>query len=171
MTDVDGIGSVNSRAWRSRYAGLLTDEALQALDPADLTLTWASAILNPPTPAHRLLVAVDDDDVVGYAALGPSQDPDADATTVELFAWEVDPDRTRQGHGSRLMAAAIDHARGLGMTSAMVWCPLSDESRRAFLQSAGWGPDSAYRDLLVGEGADGSEVTVREVRLITAIDG
>jgi hypothetical protein len=56
------------------------------------------------------------------------------------------------------------------MTMLLAWCPLDDEPRRAFLQSAGWGPDSAYRDLAVGPGAKGEDLLVREVRLVAAID-
>lgn len=165
--DVDDIAAVNVRAWRGRFGGVLPADLLAALDPADLAMVWARSILNPPTPAYRLLVAVEEDRVVGYAAFGPSQDPDADPTTVELLALEVDPDCTRQGHGSRLMAAAIDHARALGMESGVTWCPLGDEVRRAFLQSAGWGPDSAFRDVAVGWAPDDGELVVREVRLAT----
>ncbi len=52
------------------------------------------------------------------------------------------------------------------MTTLLVWCPLDDEPRRAFLQSAGWAPDSAYRDLAVGPAAEGDDRLVREVRLV-----
>ncbi len=165
--DVDDIAEVNVRAWRARFADILPDEALAALHAPDLAMVWARAILAPPTPAHRLLVAVEDDGVIGYAAIGPSQDPDAGPGTGELVALEVDPERTRQGHGSRLMAAAVDHARSLGWQSAVTWCGLADEPRREFLQSAGWGPDSAYRDVAVGEHPDGTDMLVREVRLAT----
>jgi GNAT superfamily N-acetyltransferase len=164
--DVDGIAAVNVRSWRARFDGVLPAAVLDGLDPGDLAMVWASGILNPPTPAYRLLVAVDGPDIVGYAATGPSQDPDAEPDCVELLALEVDPDRTREGHGSRLMAAAVDHALGMGMTSASVWCPLADEARRAFLQSAGWGPDTAYRDVAVGPG---DEDVLREVRLVTSL--
>ena len=70
------------------------------MDRDDLAMVWASGILNPPTPMHRLLVAVESGQVVGYAALGPSQDPDADAGIGELLALEVDPEQQREGHGS-----------------------------------------------------------------------
>lgn len=170
IPDVDDVAAVNIDAWRLRFAGVVPDEVLAGLDPQDLAMVWASGILNPPTPGHRLLVAVDDEQVVGYAAIGPGQDPDADAETVELLALEVAPSRQRQGHGSRLMAAAIDHARGSGWTTALTWCPVHDEVRRSFLQSAGWGPDTAYRDVAVGMAADGTDLLVREVRLATLID-
>lgn len=169
-SDVDGIADVNVRSWRQRFTGTLPADILDAMDPSDLAMVWASGILNPPTTGHRLLVAVEGSDVVGYAAIGPSQDPDAVAGTGELLALEVDPAQQRGGHGSRLLAAAVEHARAGGLDTVLVWCPLDDEPRRGFLQSAGWAPDSAYRDLDVGRAEDGDDRLVREVRLITAID-
>lgn len=168
-SEVDGIAEVNVRSWRQRFADTLPAEILEAMDPSDLAMVWASGILNPPTRGHRLLVAVEGSDVVGYAALGPSQDPDAEAGSGELLALEVDPGRQRQGHGSRLLAAAVEHARAGGLDTVLVWCPLADEPRRAFLQSAGWTPDSAYRDLAVGQSEDGADRLVREVRLVAGI--
>ncbi len=169
-SDVDDLAAVHVRSWRHRLGGIVPDAILDDLDAGDIAMAWASGILNPPTRQHLLLVAVDDDALVGYAAIGPGQDADADDTTVELMALEIDPDRMRMGHGSRLMAAAIDHARGTGTRAAMTWCPLDDEVRRAFLQSAGWGPDTAYRDIAVGTADDGSEIVVREVRLATSLE-
>lgn len=169
-SDVDGIADVNVRSWQQRFAGTLPADALAGMRADDLALVWAGGILNPPTPGHRLLVAIDGSDVVGYAAVGPSQDGDAVAGDGELIALEVDPGRQREGHGSRLLAAAVDHARSTGLTTLAVWCPLPDEPRRAFLQSAGWSPDTAFRDLLVGEDADGRDLLVREVRLVVGID-
>jgi GNAT superfamily N-acetyltransferase len=169
-SDVDDIADINVRSWRSHFAGVLPDDVLGALDVRDLAMSWASSILNPPMPSQRVLVAVDDDRVVGYAAIGPATDPDADSSTAELLALEIDPDQLGQGHGSRLMAAAIDHVHGLGMTDVVSWCALDDQPRRQFLQSAGWGPDSAFRDVEVGVDAAGNDVVVREVRLVTSLD-
>ncbi len=150
--DVDAVADVNIRSWRQRFATTLPPEVLDSLDAADLAMVWASGILNPPTPLHRLLVAVDDGDVVGYAAIGPSQDPDAERRR-RSSCWPSRsiPDRQRTGHGSRLHGRCGGARRSpAGMTEAATWCPVDDEARRAFLQSAGWGPDTAYRDLLVG---------------------
>jgi GNAT superfamily N-acetyltransferase len=169
-SDVDQVAAINVRSWRQRFAGLLPAEVLDGLDPRDLAMVWASGILNPPAPAARLLVAVEDAEVLGYAAVGPSPDPDAEPGTGELSALEVDPAHQRAGHGSRLMSAAVEYAREIGWTTLHSWCALDDEPRRAFLQSAGWGPDSAYRDLAVGWVGDEPRV-VREVRLVTVLDG
>jgi GNAT superfamily N-acetyltransferase len=172
VPDVERIGEITAASWRGRLAGVLPDDVLAGLDPDALGFAWTSGILTPPTPVHRLLVAVertaDEEVVVGFAALGPSEDPDAEPDIVEILALEVDPARHREGHGSRLLSAAVDLARQSGARTALVWCPLHDEVRRAFLLSAGWGPDSAYRDLEVS-GDPEAPVVVREVRLVTGL--
>jgi len=171
MTDVDGVGEVNLASWRERLSGILPDEVLMSLSADDLAMAWASGVMNPPSPRHRLLVAAEDGRVLGYIALAPCTDPDSDDRTGEIVALEVDPAHQRQGHGSRLMTAAVDVARTEGFVSLAVWCPLADETRRAFWQSAGWEPDTALRDLLMSDDpTDEEEPTVlREARLMVAI--
>ena len=166
MADVDRIGEINAAAWRERLGDLLPSSVLDALRPADLALVWAGALINPPTSAHRLLVAIGSGDIAGYAALGPSSDPDADGITGELLALEVDPRYQRCGHGSRLMSAAVDLGRASGYETMSTWCPIHDTIRRAFLQSAGWAPDTAVRDLALLDPQD-PERTLREARLVT----
>jgi GNAT superfamily N-acetyltransferase len=168
MADMDRIGEINADSWRERLGDILPAAVLDSLHPADLALVWAGGLINPPTPAHRILVAVTSGDIAGYAAIGPSADPDADPVTGELLALEVDPRHQRRGHGSRLMAAAVDAGRALGNHSMTAWCAVQDEVRRAFLQSAGWAPDAAVRDLAVAD-PHAPDLTLREVRLTTDI--
>lgn len=148
---------------------MLPNEVLAALTPNDLAAVWAGSIINPPSDAHRVLVAVEGDEVVGYAAIGPSADADSKPSTSELMALEVHPEHQRAGHGSRLLAACVDTAREMGCTEMTAWCPVSDENRRAFLQSTGWGPDTALRDLAVPSANAGEPQALREARLVTAI--
>jgi GNAT superfamily N-acetyltransferase len=169
MLDCERIGEITVAAWRDRLGGILPNEILSGLNAPDLGMVWAGALINPPTPAHRLLVAVTSDSVIGYAAIGPSSDPDADARTAELLALEVDPLHQRAGHGSRLMTAAVDLSRQAGFEEMSAWCPVADEVRRAFLQSAGWAPDSAIRDLEVPRHPEEDDAVLREARLVTDI--
>lgn len=168
MADVEAVGEITATAWRDRLVGILPDAVLQSLRADDLALVWAGSLVNPPTSLHRLLVAVEDDQVVGYAAVGPSSDPDCDPGTAELLALEIAPAHQRFGHGSRLLSASVDVARSAGAQTLTVWCPLRDEVRRAFLQSAGWGPDTALRDLATGD-PDQPDGLLREARLATDI--
>lgn len=155
--DVDAIGAVHARSWRSTYAEVLPADVLAALDPSALGRAWGPAVTEPPSSAHRVLVACSGPTVVGFAAV----DGDGD-----LVALLVDPAHQRRGHGSRLLSAVVDHLRGAGSHLLVAWCPLPDSARRAFLVSAGLAPDGAWRELEV-PGAPGG---LREVRLLARLD-
>ncbi len=159
--DAAALARVQARAWQHDYRDTLPDAALDG----DFTEPWRQAVAEPPSPRHRVLAACAGPDVVGLATLTPAEDPDRDPVTdAELGALVVDPDHRRQGHGSRLLAAAADHLRGDGFTTAVTWVDAGDDARRAFLESAGWAADGAHRSLdLRGDGA----VVVRQLRLHT----
>ncbi|MFM1966871.1 MAG: hypothetical protein RL134_2596 [Actinomycetota bacterium] len=160
-SDVDDVARTQVAAWRAAYSGILPEPVLSSLDAEEIAWEWGRALLQPGP--HRLLVAIGGEgQVVGAAAVGPSSDPDA-AGAGEISLLVVDPGQWGQGHGSRLLQASVDHLVGAGHREAFAWIPLADEPRRAFLQSAGWGPDTAYRDREIGDHV------LREVRLATII--
>lgn len=162
--DADAVGAVQARAWREAYAPVLPPELLARADPAAFAEAWRVALTRPPTARHRLLVALQDEVLVGFAAVAPSEDPDADPSVGELVALHVDPAATGQGHGSRLVTAAAETMRADGFGTARTWLLARDDGQRRFLESAGWGPDGAHRELdLTGDGS----ATVRQVRLHT----
>ncbi|MDP9395637.1 MAG: GNAT family N-acetyltransferase [Actinomycetota bacterium] len=167
--DAPALGELQSRSWRLRYDGVLPSETLDTLEPERLAQAWASAVSSPPSGRHRVLVACAGADVVGFVASGPAEDSDLDAAVdAELHVFLVAPDRMSEGHGSRLLAALVDHLRTDGFTRAYTWLTSDDERVRGFLESTGWAPDGAHRSLdLRGDGT----VVVNEVRLHTDVTG
>ena len=167
--DADAIAAVQAAAWRAAYADLLPAEVIDDLHSADARDQWREAIATPPSARHRVLVAVTGVDVVGFAAFGPSEDSDLAAMVdAEMIALCVLPDRIREGHGSRLVNAAVDHLREDGFLHVRVWLSsgAEDERMHAFLAGAGWAEDGARRELdLHGDG----RLVVPQVRLHAAI--
>jgi GNAT superfamily N-acetyltransferase len=165
--DAAEIGRIQVETWRSAYAEILPAAVLEGVTVDDAAATWSAAISEPPGPRHHVLVAQEQDWRVGFAALGPADDLEADdpepATTLALAVILVEPRWGRRGHGSRLLAAAVDHARGDGMTRAIAWIPEGDTVSRDFLISAGWAPDGLVRALDTGAGE------LREIRLHTSL--
>jgi GNAT superfamily N-acetyltransferase len=105
-----------------------------------------------------VLVAVAGPAPVGFAAMGPAEDDDLDpGSAAELSALSVAPTRTGEGHGSRLVNAAVDHLRQDGFARVVVWVmdqAPADEALQGFLAAAGWAPDGARRTLdLHGDGS------------------
>ena len=48
------------------------------------------------------------------------------------------------GHGSRLMAAAVDHARDDGVSRLVIWVFAADDPMRLFLRENGWEPTGRH---------------------------
>jgi len=181
--DVDAVTDTQIRAWR-QFTFLPEGPLEQMAGEGARELwrrQWEEAIVAPPTPRHRLLVAVErepveepdgDDDaaparwrerVVGLASHSPAEDPDLDPTKyAELLTLLVDPDHVRRGHGSRLLNATVDHLREDGFAAVVTWVFAENLPMLAFLESAGWAADEAERVLDMGR-------PVRMIRLATDI--
>ncbi|WP_283134741.1 GNAT family N-acetyltransferase [Rhizohabitans arisaemae] len=165
--DVAAVTDIQLHAWKSGFRDFIPTAVLDQMTSPEAEEIWRNqwdaAVAAPPTPRHRLLVALQADRVVGLASHGPAEDPDLDPTTVaELLTLLVSPDHTGAGHGSRLLNATVDHLREDGFTTAVVWVFAEHKAMLGFLESAGWAPDEARRDIDLG-------APVHMVRLATDI--
>lgn len=173
--EAERIAQIQLTTWRTAYRRLLPASVLDQLDVAGLARHWRAAVTAPPSPRHRVLVAIeqaaDADELVGFAATGPADEhaaapgeptppgPDPAAVTDLL----VEPRWGRRGHGSRLLAASVDLWCGDGFASAVAWVFEADPATRTFLTSAGWQPDGARRML------DVDDLLVPQLRMHTAL--
>ncbi|MCW2681127.1 MAG: GCN5-related N-acetyltransferase [Frankiales bacterium] len=145
--DAERVARVQLSTWRTAYADLLPAEALDVPEVQAAAL-WLGAVESPPTPTHRLLVAMERDELVGFAASGPAEDPQG---AVELLTLLVEPRWGRRGHASRLVAASVESWRTDGFTTAVAWSWERDPATRGFLTGSGWEPDGATRGLDTGD--------------------
>jgi GNAT superfamily N-acetyltransferase len=163
-SDVAQIARIQVETWHFSYADVLPADALAGLTLDAATTAWTPAVRNPPSPRHHVLVATEGEWTVGFTAFGPAddlqpEDPDAEQT-IAVGPLIVESRWRRRGHGSRLMAAAVDLARLDGMTRAVAWVPESDQGTREFLVGAGWAADGLVRAL------DTGAAELREQRLV-----
>ena len=166
--DVPEIARIQVETWRVAYQGILPAAVLDGLTTEAAAQAWGAAVDRPPSPRHRVLVALEQHWVVGFAAVAPD-DVEAEGSAVDedialgltavLGPILVEPRWGRRGHGSRLLAAAVDLARADGLQRAVAWVPEGDRATQDFLASAGWEPDGVVRGLDTGAGE------LREVRL------
>ncbi|MDP9436717.1 MAG: GNAT family N-acetyltransferase [Actinomycetota bacterium] len=151
--DAERIALVQSQTWRQAYAELLPPEVLE-LPLERLAETWRTAAASPPSSRHRLLVALDGEELVGLALSAP----DEELPAFELASLLVLPRWGRRGHGSRLLAACVQAWREDGAELAVCWLLERDRASAGFLRGAGWEPDGGARGLETGHG------TLRQVR-------
>ena len=150
--DAPTITGLQLAAWRAR--GLVDEEVLASVDTAAVTAQWHLAIAEPPSTRHRVLTALAGGEIVGFLAFAPAGDvalpESAGSEPVEVLALEVQAAHTREGHGSRLLAACADLVRDAGGTSLVTWSDQQDEARTRFLSSAGFAPAGPRRALETG---------------------
>ncbi|MFE9693200.1 GNAT family N-acetyltransferase [Micromonospora sp. NPDC005806] len=173
--DAGEIARLQLATWRVAYRRILPRHVLDNLDEAYLVRRWSAAVQEPPSGAHRVLVAVEQAEqsyLVGFAASGPADaealapgEPadalaDGVAAVTDLL---VEPRWGRRGHGSRLLAATVDGWREDGFTRAVAWAFDADAATRKFLTSTGWEPDGAARAL------DVDDMLVPQLRLHVAV--
>ena len=158
--DAPAVGLVQEAVWQETYAARVPAQIAQQFNASAFANVWRRSLAEPPPGVWTLLVACAGEQIVGYAALGPSQDLDGEPTTGELMEIGVHPAGRRSGHGSRLLNAAADILREAGATEFSAWFPADAEETRAFFDDAGMGPDGAYRDRGIVP-----DVTVREIRV------
>jgi len=171
--DADALARVQVASWRHGLAGVVPAALLGELTSEAAAAVWRDrwreAVASPPTSRHRVLAAVTDSadsaarEVVGFVSAGPATDADRwPGTDGEIYEFRVSPERTRQGHGSRLLHAAADTLVADGFHTVSTWVLEADVVVRRFLESAGWAADGARGELDVG-------VSVPLVRLHTRI--
>src|SRR4051794_26001302 len=156
--DADEIARIQLTTWRTSYRRLFPAHVLANLDEAYLSRGWQEAITAPPSPRHRVLIAIEQGEstswAVGFAAAGPADEhalaPEEQPLGEDVAAITdllVEPRWGRRGHGSRLLAASVDRWRTDGFTAAVAWAFDADKAMQAFLASTGWEPDGATRAL------------------------
>lgn len=161
------IAAVQRRAWEQLAASQLRDLLLGEVDVEQMTQAWHQAIARPPEARCRVLVAVQQHRIAGFATTVPSQDPDADpAGDGEIEEFVIDPAAQRRGHGSRLMHACVDTLRADGFVRARHWLASTDDITRRFFEVAGWASDGGHREL----GSElGPGIRLKQIRLHTDI--
>jgi ribosomal protein S18 acetylase RimI-like enzyme len=141
VQDAPAIGRVHVRAWQAAYRGQMPDGYLDGLRPEERAASWERGLCREH---HRdpLLVAEDNGQVVGFALVGPAQDPEGAG---QLYAINVDPDHWGMGVGRALLAAAQAELARLGHTEAVLWVLPGNARARRFYEVAGWADDGAQR--------------------------
>jgi GNAT superfamily N-acetyltransferase len=99
---------------------------------------WANALAQD----RHVLVAEEDGQIVGFAAIGPARDEGA---TGEIYAIYAHPSAWGKGFGRSLIAAAEEALRDAGFAEAVLWVLDTNERARRFYERAGWSHDGGEK--------------------------
>ena len=161
VQDAPALDRLNIRVVQAAYGGQLPNECLTGRRPEEQVAGWERG-LRRDRARDPVLVAQQDDRVVGFAVVGPAQDPEGAG---ELYAITVDPDHWGTGVGRALLAAAQAELARLGYAQAVLWVLPDNARARRFYQVAGWTTDGTQRTTEV------RGVVVAEVRYRRRLQG
>jgi ribosomal protein S18 acetylase RimI-like enzyme len=141
VADAAAMGRLHVRAWQAAYRGEMPDDYLDGLRAEDRAAGWERA-LGVERVRAAVLVAEQASEVVGFANVGPAQDPEGAG---ELYAINLDPDHWGTGAGRALLQTAQAELARLGFEETVLWVLPANARARRFYEIAGWVADGASR--------------------------
>ena len=158
LEDCRAIAEVHVASWQQAYAGIVPHEYLASLSVPAREASWQEAV-RAGTPA--VLVARQEDKVVGFVALGPSRDEDAAARCGEIWALYVLSSAWSTGAGRSLWLAALEELRRRSLSGIVtLWVLSANERGRRFYTAAGFVPQpESEKEFSLGG------TSLREIRL------
>lgn len=133
------MAKIYVESWNRGFSRLMPPRQLTD----DMVFRWKRA-LGARHPS-RWWVGLIEQEVVGFAGIGPSRDPIA-IDLGELDTIAVRPTHWRKGVGRALMSVAVSHLVADGYEEAILWTLANYERGQAFYRSTGWRPDGGSRD-------------------------
>lgn len=162
ISDSKAVAEVHATAAKAAYAGILTDEQLQALAPSTREAKWREAIEFSDPQIHVAVLenAQGDEEVVGFVGFDRSRDPKTPATTGEIWAVYIKPEHWGKGVGVMLWDSAREGLEEEGCTSVTVWLPLRNDRALRFHELAGF-----KREMKTAKTSQIGVVKIEEIRL------
>jgi len=154
--DLETIASLHVASWLSAYRGILPDEVLDRLDPADRLRDWLCWF---EAPEANTFAALERRKLVGFARVLPvSVDGGGSAGVGEISHLYVAPDSQSMGVGQALLARSFEDIVARGLERAVLWVIEKNYRARAFYERAGFRLDGARRTDPEMLGSDAPEV-------------
>lgn len=158
VTDAPAIADVHVRSWREAYTGIVPDEFLAGLDPAQRTSVWTENLRRGPDDHVLTWVAEVDGRVVGFVTLGPGRDEDVRRGDREIYSIYLEPEHWGRGVARDLMRTVFTET---GSDSRiLLWVLAGNERAQHFYRRHGFAPDGVEKYAPVG-GAELLQVRYR----------
>ena len=147
-TDAQAIEAVAAAAWERDYPDLLSRE-----HPGEAARDWydpARIRRDAEDPTHVLLLAEEDDCVVGFVhGFAPEDDDEATADTGDILRVYVRPDARGGGVGSALVDAAREEMHDRGYTRLKAMALAENETAHGFFEACGFEPSDERGETII----------------------
>ena len=147
--DVNAIAKVYLDSVLAAYSEIATEDYLSTRNLSDCISQWTYNVLDDDSVT--VAVAECNSVVAGVASFSLARDADVDvATTAELQAIYVSPDRWAHGIGRRLCEHAMDRLYSGKITSILLWVLAENVRATRFYERAGFQSDGTSKTVTMG---------------------
>ena len=142
--DAEGIAQVHADGWQRAHEGLVPEAYLRSKSTQGHADFWRTE-LEIEAPDRKPWVALDGEQVIGFADGGIARDDDLDSDYGEVYTLFVTPECWEMGIRSQLLEHVAGDLREHDFQRAVFWVLATDEAMRAFAEYVGWRPDGTSR--------------------------
>lgn len=159
VADAEEMGALHVAVWRQAYVGMMSDDALARMDPADRATMWRRIAENADAREAegniaRIAEQLPTGELAGFAFVGAARDDDA-PLPLQLYAINV----LRQHHGTGVADQLL--AATLGDRPGYLWVVAGNQRAQAFYRRHGFAADGAtQRD---------EELAADEIRMVRTL--
>ena len=161
--DAKAIAEIHVATWQAAYQDLMPEDYLKSMTVDKRQAYWREAI---EYSEPQLLVATEDDKVVGFVGFDRSRDAGTKSSVGEIWALYVLPAHWGQGAGIALWDGAREGLKEEGCTQVTLWVLLHNERALRFCEHAAGFKREMPSLKTVAFGA----VKLEEIRLKRAVD-
>lgn len=131
--DAKAVAEIHVATWQAAYKDVMPEDYISKMTVEKRQAYWREAIeFSEP----QLLVATEDEKVVGFVGYDRSRDANTRATVGEIWAIYVSPAYWGQGVGLALWDGARDGLKDEGCTQVTIWVLLRNERALQFCEHA-----------------------------------
>jgi GNAT superfamily N-acetyltransferase len=167
VADAPAIAEAHARSWQAAYSGIIPDEALDGISIERWTERRAASL--DDASDTRTLVAVLDDQVIGFTSFGPfREDGGIDPEVGEVRAIYVHPDYWGLGAGRALLSKTVTRLAAHGYPEVRLWVLEENDRSRSFYERHGFSFDGMVAEYTPGIAPDTVLLEVRYSRSLVA---
>jgi RimJ/RimL family protein N-acetyltransferase len=138
IEDAARIAETHVRSWQSAYRGLIPQDYLDSLDPAQRLVSWEQILASANWSAGGVLVGEDESGLTGFVAFGPTRDAEEEIYLAPA-AWG-------KGLGRELMSSALVGLTATGYVEVTLWVLDRNKRARRFYEAAGFRADGSVKE-------------------------
>ncbi|MFC5519564.1 GNAT family N-acetyltransferase [Polaromonas jejuensis] len=161
--DAKAIAEIHVATWQAAYKDVMPQDYLNKVTVEKRQAYWREAI---EYSEPQVLVATQDDKVVGFVGFDRSRDAKTRSTVGEIWAMYVSPDHWAQGAGVALWDGAREGLKEEGCTQVTLWVLLRNERALQFFEHAA----GFKREMPSLKTVDFGSAKLEEIRLKRAVD-